>query len=81
VRQGVASAQQRVAPSTTEHPFEPEKPQASRKKGRDGASFGRVLEGLTGQTVHISPFVGVTYFLCVFMVRLFVFNVGRTVTL
>jgi len=23
-------------------------PQASREKGRDGASFGRVLEGLTG---------------------------------
>ena len=67
MRQGVASAQQRVAPSTTEHPFEPEKLQASRKKGRDGASFGRVLEGLTGQTVHISPFVGRhVLFVCVY---------------
>ena len=47
--------------------FEPEKLQASRKKGRDGASFGRVLEGLTGQTVHISPFVGRhVLFVCVY---------------
>ncbi|UII71879.1 hypothetical protein LVW35_01505 [Pseudomonas sp. HN11] len=45
----------------------PKKPQASRKKGRDGASFGRVLEGLTGQTVHISPFVGRhVLFVCVY---------------
>jgi hypothetical protein len=67
VRQGVASAQQRVAPSTTEQPFEPVKPQASRKKGRDGASFGRVLEGLTGQTVLISPFMERhVLFVCVF---------------
>jgi hypothetical protein len=67
VRQGVASAQQRVAPSTTEQPFEPEKPPVSRKKGRDGASFGRVLEGLTGQTVLISPFVGRhVLFVCVY---------------
>jgi len=58
VRQVVASAQQGVAPSTTEQPFEPEKPQASRKKGRDGASFGRVLEGLNGQTVAIGSFMG-----------------------
>ncbi|QCG65092.2 hypothetical protein [Pseudomonas veronii] len=46
-------------------------PQASREKGRDGASFGRVLEGLTGQTVIIGPLWGVTYFLCVFVVRAF----------
>ncbi|CAI8896897.1 hypothetical protein EMIT0357P_30378 [Pseudomonas marginalis] len=32
-------------------------PQASREKGRDGASFGRVLEGLNGQTVAIGPFM------------------------
>ena len=81
VRQGVASAQQRVAPSTTEQPFEPDKPQALRKKGRDGASFGRVLEGLNGKSVPIGPLWRVTYFLCVFLVRLFVLNVSRTVTL
>jgi len=67
VRQGVASAQQRVAPSTTEQPFQPGKPQVSRKKGRDGASFGRVLEGSIGQTVHISPYMGRhALFVCVF---------------
>ena len=73
MRQGVASAQQRVAPSTTEQPFDPGKPQASRKKGRDGASFGRVLEGLNGQTVAISPFMARhVLFVCVFgaLVRL-----------
>jgi|CXWL01.2.fsa_nt_gi hypothetical protein len=73
VRQGVASAQQRVAPSTTEQPFEPDKPQALRKKGRDGASFGRVLEGLNGQTVPIGPFMARhVLFVCVFgaLVRL-----------
>jgi hypothetical protein len=31
--------------------------EASRKKGRDGASFGRGLEGLTGQTVRIGTFM------------------------
>ncbi|WP_139111903.1 hypothetical protein [Pseudomonas sp. 37 R 15] len=35
----------------------PEHLQASRKKGRDGASFGQVLEGLTGQTARISAFM------------------------
>jgi hypothetical protein len=81
VRQGVASAQQRVAPSTTEQPFEPVNRQASRKKGRDGASFGRVLEGSIGQTVLISPFMGRhLLFVCVFG-ALIALNVGRTVTL
>ncbi|MFC6300523.1 hypothetical protein GNF76_09825 [Pseudomonas sp. CCM 7893] len=65
--QVVASAQQCVAPSTTEQPFEPENLCASRKKGRDVASFGRVLEGLTGQTVHISPYMERhALFVCVF---------------
>ena len=42
-------------------------PQASREKGRDGASFGRVLEGLTGQTVTIGPFMGRhVLFVCVY---------------
>jgi len=67
LRQGVASAQQCVAPSTTYRRLTRKDPQASRKKGRDGASFGRVLEGLTGQTVHISPFMGRhVLFVCVF---------------
>ena len=67
LRQGVASAQQRVALSTTYRRMNPINPQASRKKGRDGASFGRVLEGLTGQTVLISPFMERhVLFVCVF---------------
>ena len=73
VRQGVASAQQRVALSTTYRRLNPINPQASRKKGRDGASFGRVLEGLNGQTVPIGPFMARhVLFVCVFgaLVRL-----------
>jgi hypothetical protein len=42
-------------------------PQASREKGRDGASFGRVLEGLTGQTVIIGPFMGRHVLFCVYL--------------
>ena len=81
MRQGVASAQRRVAPSTTEQPFEPENPQASRKKGRDGASFGRVLEGSIGQTVLISPVMERhVLFVCVFGARVRL-KVSRTVTL
>ena len=71
MRQGVASAQRRVAPSTTEQAFEPGKPQASRQKGRDGASFGQVLEGLSGQTVAIGAFMGRYLFgVCVFGARI-----------
>jgi hypothetical protein len=71
VRQGVASAQRRVAPSTTEQAFEPATPQASRQKGRDGASFGQVLEGLKGQTVAIGAFMGrYLFFVCVFGARI-----------
>jgi hypothetical protein len=49
VGQVVASAQQTVARSTTEQPFEADTVGLPRKKGRDGASFGGVLEAQTGQ--------------------------------
>jgi hypothetical protein len=55
--QVVASAQQSVAPSTTEHSFEPLPRRVSRKKGRDGASFGRVLEASGGQRLPIRTFI------------------------
>jgi hypothetical protein len=59
--QVVASAQQTVAPSTTEQPFEPcfqiKAWWLSRKKGRDVASFGGGLEALTGQRWRICPFI------------------------
>jgi len=61
VWQVVASAQQTVAPSTTEQPFEHclriKKHVGCRKKGRDVASFGGVLEALTGQTFLIRTFI------------------------
>jgi len=45
----------------------PKNPQASRKKGRDGASFGRVLEGLTRQTALNGTFLERhALFVCVF---------------
>ncbi|MGX0893662.1 hypothetical protein AB7M22_005670 [Pseudomonas sp. ADAK2 TE3594] len=55
--QVVASAQQTVAPSTTEQPFEQASARLSRKKRRDVASFGGVLEALTGQTFLICTFI------------------------
>jgi len=56
--QVVASAQQTVAPSTTEHLFERLSWRLSRKKGRDGASFGRVLEAPVSQRLRIRTFIG-----------------------
>ncbi|MBV6826761.1 hypothetical protein [Pseudomonas sp. PD9R] len=53
----VASVQQTVAPSTTEQPFEPDFAGLSRKKGRDVASFGGVLEALSGQTHLFCTFI------------------------
>lgn len=62
----VASAQQTVALSTTERVFERENPWVSRKKRRDVASFGGVLEALSGRTFQICPFiVHPTLFQCV----------------
>jgi len=59
--QVVASAQQTVAPSTTEQPFETcfqtKARWLSSKKGRDVASFGGVLEALTGRRWQICPFI------------------------
>jgi hypothetical protein len=57
VWQVVASAQQTVAPSTTERVFEREFPWLSSKKRRDVASFGGVLEVLTSRTFLIRPFI------------------------
>jgi hypothetical protein len=57
VWQVVASAQQTVAPSTTEQPFEREFSGLSRKKRRDVASFGGGLEALTGQRLQIRTFI------------------------
>jgi len=57
VWQVVASAQQAVAPSTTERVFERGFPWVSRKKRRDVATFGGVLEALTGRTFLIRPFI------------------------
>ena len=62
----VASAQQTVAPSTTERVFDHVNPRVSRKKRRDVASFGGVLEALSGRTYTIRPFiVRPTLFQCV----------------
>jgi hypothetical protein len=62
----VASAQQTVAPSTTERVFDRANPWVPRKKRRDVASFGGVLEALSGRTFLIRPFsVRGTLFLCV----------------
>jgi hypothetical protein len=62
----VASAQQTVAPSTTERVFDDANPWVSRKKRRDVASFGGVLEALSGRTFLIRPFsVRRRLFLCV----------------
>ena len=62
----VASAQQTVAPSTTERVFERAVAWVSRKKRRDVASFGGVLEALSGRTFPIRPFiVHPTIFQCV----------------
>jgi hypothetical protein len=58
--QVVASLQQTVALLSTEQPFEPVARRVSRKKRRDVASFGGVLEALTGQT----------FLFCTFIVRL-----------
>jgi hypothetical protein len=55
--QVVASVQQTVALLSTEQPFEQDLARLSRKKRRDGASFGRVLEALTGQTFLICSFI------------------------
>ena len=56
-------------------------PQASREKGRDGASFGRVLEGLTGQTALLGPLMGrYVLFVCIYGALAGV-KVGRSVTL
>ncbi|MHC8348242.1 hypothetical protein ACYZT7_02410 [Pseudomonas sp. RT4P38] len=55
--QVVASIQQTVALLSTEQPFEPDAPRLPRKKGRDVASFGGVLEALTGQTFLICTFI------------------------
>jgi len=64
--QVVASAQQTVAPSTTERVFDRANPRVSRKKRRDVASFGGVLEALSGRTFLIRPFiVHHTLFQCV----------------
>jgi hypothetical protein len=66
VWQVVASAQQTVAPSTTERVFDRANPRVSRKKRRDVASFGGVLEALSGRTFLIRPFiVHPTLFQCV----------------
>jgi len=66
VWQVVASAQQTVAPSTTERVFDRANPWASRKKRRDVASFGGVLEALSGRTFLNRPFiVHLTFFQCV----------------
>ncbi|WP_339538130.1 hypothetical protein [Pseudomonas sp. RA_15y_Pfl2_54] len=60
-------AQQTVAPSTTERVFKRGFPWVSRKKRRDVASFGGVLEALSGRTFLIRPFiVHPTLFKCVF---------------
>jgi hypothetical protein len=64
--QVVASAQQTVAPSTTERVFDRANPRVSRKKRRDVASFGGVLEALSGRSFLIRPFiVHPTLFQCV----------------
>jgi hypothetical protein len=64
--QVVASAQQTVAPSTTERVFDRANPRVSRKKRRDVASFGGVLEALSGRTFLNRPFiVHPTLFQCV----------------
>jgi len=64
--QVVASAQQTVAPSTTERVFDRANPRVSRKKRRDVASFGGVLEALSGRTFLNRPFiVHPTLFRCV----------------
>ena len=55
--QVVASVQQTVALLSTEQPFEPDGMRLPRKKGRDVASFGGVLEALTGQTFLIRTFI------------------------
>ncbi|WP_145314205.1 hypothetical protein [Pseudomonas sp. SJZ080] len=55
--QVVASVQQTVALLSTEQPFEPDGVRLSRKKGRDVASFGGVLEALTSQTFLIRTFI------------------------
>ena len=85
VWQVVASAQQTVAPSTTEQPFEPcfqtKARWLSRKKGRDVASFGGVLEALIGQTFLICTFIVRLAFFTVFLVRQIVWKVGGRVTL
>jgi hypothetical protein len=66
VWQVVASAQQTVAPSTTERVFERANPWVLRKKSRDVASFGGVLEALSGRTFLNRPFiVHPTLFQCV----------------
>jgi ABC-type phosphate transport system permease subunit len=57
VWQVVASVQQTVALLSTEQPFEPDVVRLSRKKRRDVASFGGVLEALTGQTFLICTFI------------------------
>jgi hypothetical protein len=54
--QVVASVQQTVALLSTEQPFEPGIRRVSRKKRRDVASFGGVLEALTGQTFRFCTF-------------------------
>ena len=62
----VASAQQTVAPSTTERVFDRANPWVSRKKRRDVASFGGVLEALSGRTYRFRSFiVHPTLFQCV----------------
>jgi hypothetical protein len=62
----VASAQQTVAPSTTERVFDRADPRVLRKKRRDVASFGGVLEALSGRTLLNRPFiVHPTLFQCV----------------
>jgi hypothetical protein len=64
--QVVASAQQTVAPSTTERVFDSANPWVSRKKRRDVASFGGVLEALSGRTYRFRSFiVHPTLFQCV----------------
>jgi hypothetical protein len=66
VWQVVASVQQTVALPSTEQPFEPDATRVSRKKRRDVASFGGVLEALTGQTFRICTFiVHCAFFKCV----------------
>jgi hypothetical protein len=66
VWQVVASVQQTVALLSTEQPFEPDVVRLSRKKRRDVASFGGVLEALSGRTFLNRPFiVHPTLFQCV----------------